>query len=136
MSKVPVCICLSRRNTPANGWFSNSAETVSLHVDYNSAVYVWWVCVGGHVRGTSSSMNCCLKIHLKDSKKMMMEKPTREEYLAYLLAFKTSHFNGPLISSLLFFFKPTLSCIFLCCLIYIYFLMCHLPVPVAARSKA
>jgi len=49
MCNAPAYSCLSRRNTSANCWLCNSAETVSLHVDYNSAVCVWWVCVCVHV---------------------------------------------------------------------------------------
>jgi len=49
MSRAPAYSYLSRLNTTANSWLCNSAETVSLHVDYNSAVCVWWVCVGVHV---------------------------------------------------------------------------------------
>jgi len=87
ISTAPLYSCLSRRNTPANGWLCNSAETVSLYVDYNSAVCAL---VGMY----TSSKNCCLKMHIKDSKEDDDGKLTRQQYLGVCWSFKSSQFKG------------------------------------------
>jgi hypothetical protein len=90
MSNAPVYRCLSLRDTTANGLLCISTETVSLHVDYNSAVYVSWVCVGEHVNKDPGTV--VWKFIYKKAKKMVMENLTRQEYLGCLLAFQNLPF--------------------------------------------